>query len=468
MESPGKTQKPHAICIPFPTQGHINPMLKLAILLHHKGFHITFVHTEYNYNRLLQSHSGAAALALSPEFQFATITDGLPPPEKCAAANSTQDIRSLCLSTRKNCLAPLNELIGKLNCHTPAVPPVSCVITDIIMGFALDAAEKIGVPGVLLQTPAACELMCYESYLKNGHLDTPIDWVPGVIPLRLKDFVDFAVQTTDPQDPMLDFVVQEFDRSSKASAIIINTFDELEKNVLKALSSICPPIYAVGSLHLLLNQLPENNTLKHMSSSLWKENPACLSWLDSKPENSVIYVNFGSIVVLTRQQLNELAWGLAGSKKNFVWIVRSDLVRGENDALPVEFWEEIGDRGFVAAWSNQVQVLNHAAIGGFLTHCGWNSTMESLCSGVPMLCWPFFSDQRLNCRYVCEEWEIGMEIGGDVKRDEVVFLVRELMDGEKGKMLRKRALEWKKKAAEAVDGSSSRNLDRLIGEVLSV
>ncbi|KAK6121219.1 hypothetical protein DH2020_045045 [Rehmannia glutinosa] len=443
METAGKTQKPHAICVPFPAQGHINPMLKLAILLHHKGFHITFVHTEYNYNRLRKSRGGAA-LSPSPDFQFATIPDGLPPPEN---ADSTQDIRSLCLSTEKNCLAPLNELIGKLNHRTSTAPPVSCIIGDMAMGFALDAAEGIGVPCVLLQTSSACNFMCYkhiihlvdkgfvplkdESYLKNGYMETLIDWIPGVIPIRLKEFSN-NIRTTNPYDPMLNFLITEFGQSSKAAAIIINTFNALEQNVLTHLSSICPPIYTVGSLHLLLNQLPPNYTLKSMSSSLWKEDHACLNWLDSKPKNSVIYVNFGSITVLNTQQLSEFAWGLAESKKNFMWIIRPDLVQGENAALPPELWDEIGDRGFTAGWSPQ--------------------------------------EQNVNCRYACEEWGVGMVIGGNVKRDEVGFLVRELMDGEKGKMLKKRALEWKKKAAEAVGdcGSSSLNLDRLISEVLSV
>ncbi|KAK6121220.1 hypothetical protein DH2020_045046 [Rehmannia glutinosa] len=300
-------------------------------------------------------------------------------------------------------------------------------------------------------------------------METLIDWVPGLIPLRLKDFPNVN-QTTDPNDPLLNFVITEVARSSKASATIINTIDALEHNVLTSLSSLCPPIYTVGSLHLLFSQLPANYTLKSMRSDLWKEDPACLYWLDSKPQNSVIYVNFGSITVLNPQQLIEFAWGLAESKKNFMWIVRPDLVQGENAALPLEFWEKIGDRGFVARWSHQEQVLGHPAVGGFLTHCGWNSMLETLCNGVPMLCWPFFSYQNLNCRYVCEEWGIGMEIGGDVKRDEVGSLVRELMDGEKGKMLKKRALEWKEKAAEAVGagGSPSLNLDRLISEVLTV
>ncbi|KAL6501219.1 hypothetical protein OROHE_024866 [Orobanche hederae] len=528
MESP---QKPHAVCIPFPAQGHINPMLKLAILLHNKGFHITILHTEYNRDRLLQSHG--EGLPQLPDFQLAAIPDGLPPPEDgaaTAAANSTQDIRSLCLSTRKNCLAPLNELIDKLNHRASRVPRVSCVIADMIMGFGLDAAQRIGVPGVLLHTASAVSFMCNkhvgqlvekgiiplkvgtdglkedvwvpreygehplnppvliskciiqgyvkksnenyftadESCLENGYMETSIDWIPGVIPLRLKDF-SHAIRTTDPNDPLLDFIVTEVSRSSKAAAVIINTVDSLEQKVLSSLSSICPPIYAVGSLHLLLNQLPAGNALKSRSSSLWKEEPACLDWLKSKPEHSVLYVNFGSIAVLNPQQLSEFAWGIAESKKDFLWVVRPDLVRGGDAALPTEFWEEIGDRGFFAGWSPQEDVLGHAAVGGFLTHCGWNSVMESLCGGVPMLCWPFFADQKLNCRYACEEWGVGMEIGGDVKRGEVGFLVRELMDGERGKMLKKRAVEWRDKAAAAITagGSSSLNLERLISEVLA-
>ncbi|KAG8368650.1 hypothetical protein BUALT_Bualt15G0067600 [Buddleja alternifolia] len=448
-------QKPHAVCFPFPAQGHINPMMKVATLLHHyKGFHITFINTEYNHNRLLQSQ-GPAAVEDSPDFQYRTIPDGLPD----AAARDTQ---SLCLSTRKNCLVPFTEVLNRLNEQhqsTTNWPPVSCVITDAVMTFALRAAEEIGVPGVLLR-------VANESYLTNGYLDTPINWVPGMIPLRLKDFPNF-IRTTDPNNPMLNFVITEVAQSSTASAIIINTFDELEHNVLNALSSISPPIYPLGPLHLFTNQIQENAS-KRIRSSLWKEEPECLKWLDSKQPNSVIYVSFGSLAILSPQQLSEFAWGLALSNKNFLWIVRPDLVQGENAALGPDYWKETGDRGLVVGWAPQEEVLSHPTVGGFLTHSGWNSVVESLSSGVPMLCWPFFADQHINCRYSCEEWGVGMEINSDVKRDEVGFLVRELLDGEKGKMMKKRAMEWKEKAEKAIasDGSSYLNLDRLVNEVL--
>ena len=113
-------------------------------------------------------------------------------------------------------------------------------------------------------------------------------------------------------------------------------------------------------------------------------------------------------------------------------------------------------------------MLQHEAVGVFLTHSGWNSTLESLCAGVPMLSWPFFAEQQTNCRYKRTEWGVGMEIGGEVRRDELADILREAMDGEKGLEMRRRAVEWKKKAVKATlpGGSAEANLNKVINEVL--
>ncbi|CAN4107959.1 unnamed protein product [Withania somnifera] len=136
--------------------------------------------------------------------------------------------------------------------------------------------------------------------------------------------------------------------------------------------------------------------------------------------------------------------------------------------LPNEFVEETKDRGLISRWCCQEQVLKHSSIGSFLTHCGWNSVMESIGSGVPMICWPFFADQHINCRYVCCEWGVGVEIGKNVKRDDVEKIVKEMMYGDKGKKVKKKVSEWRKLAEEAigVEGSSSLNLDKLVKDVL--
>ena len=219
------------------------------------------------------------------------------------------------------------------------------------------------------------------SYLSNGYLEQALDWIPGMKDIRLRDLPSF-LRTTNPDDYMVKFVLQETERAKKALAIILNTFEELEEDVINALSAILPPIYAIGPLQFLEKEVKDER-LSVVGSNLWKEEPECLEWLDSKDPNSVVYVNFGSVTVMTPDQLVEFAWGLANSKQTFLWIIRPDLVSGASAILPPEFLEEIKDRGLLASWCPQEQVLSHPAIGGFLTHSGWNSTLESICSGCP-------------------------------------------------------------------------------------
>ncbi|KAA8545618.1 hypothetical protein F0562_020402 [Nyssa sinensis] len=471
--------KPHAVCIPYPAQGHINPMLKLAKLLHYRGFHITFVHTEYNHKRLLKSR-GPNSLDGLPDFRFQTIPDGLPPSD----ADATQDIPSLCESTSKTCLVPFRDLLSRLNDSSSSsnVPPVTCIISDGVMSFTLKAAKELGIPEVLFWPSSACAFMAFTQYrhliergltplqdascLTNGYLETTIDWIPGMKSIRLRDLPSF-IRTTDPIDFMLNFMMSEAESSFKASGVVVNTFDALEQCVLDALSVMLPRVYSIGPLQLMLNQISDGG-LKSIGSSLWKEEPECIEWLNSKEPNSVLYANFGSIIVMTAQQLTEFAWGLANSKKPFLWIIRPDIVVGEPAIFPPEFVHETRERSMLANWCPQEQVLKHPAIRGFLTHSGWNSTLDSVCGGVPVICWPFLGDQHTNCRYSCSEWGFGMEIDSNVKRDEVEKLVRELMDGEKGKEMKKAAMDLKKKAEEATarGGSSYLNLDKLINEVL--
>ncbi|GAV63596.1 UDPGT domain-containing protein [Cephalotus follicularis] len=247
----------------------------------------------------------------------------------------------------------------------------------------------------------------------------------------LKDMPSF-IRTTDKDDLIIDIILDVTERAKRASAIILNTFNSMEHQFLSALSSMLPPIYSIGPLQLLLNEVPDTD-LKHFGSNLWKEEPECLEWLGSMDANSVVYVNFGSITVMTPDQLVEFAWGLANSKQTFLWIISPDLVSGDSAILPPEFFADTKDRALLASWCPQEKVLNHLAIGGFLTHSGWNSTIESVCGGVPMICCPFFAEQQTNCRYCCTKCGIGMEINNDVKRDEVESLARELTEGDKGK-----------------------------------
>ncbi|KAI3785376.1 hypothetical protein L1987_44494 [Smallanthus sonchifolius] len=467
---------PHVICIPFPTQSHIKAMLKLAELLHHKGLQITFVNTDFVHKRFLES-AGPHFLDGAPGFGFETIPDGVPRSSEA----STVTTRELVLrSIETNFLALFIDLVTKLP------NPPTCIISDGFMSvFTIDAAQKLGIPVMMYWTLAACGFMGFyqiqsliekglvplkdESYLANGYLDTIIDWIPGMEGIRLKDFP--IVWTTDFNDKLLIFCNEALQRSHRVQHHIFHTFDELEPSIIKALSSMYAHIYTIGPLQLLLDQIPKEKKQTESSSfhgySLVKEEPECLQWLQSKEPSSVIYVNFGSTTVMSLEDLIEFGWGLANSNHYFLWIIRSNMVIGESILLPPEFEEHIKKRGFIASWCSQEKVLNHPSVGGFLTHCGWGSTIESLSAGVPMICWPYLWDQLTNCRYICKEWGVGIEMGNEVKRDEVKRIVQELM-GEGCHKMRNKAIEWKEKAgiATCLNGSSSLNVDNIIKEIM--
>ncbi|KAG5110704.1 hypothetical protein JHK82_039927 [Glycine max] len=182
---------------------------------------------------------------------------------------------------------------------------------------------------------------------------------------------------------MLEYLIEVAARVRSASAIVFDTFDELERNAMNGLSSMLPFLCTIGLFPLLLNQSPQNN-FASLGSNLWKEDPKCLEWLESKESESVVYVNFGSITVMSAEQLLEFAWGLANSKKPFLWIIRPDLLIGGSVILSSEFVNETKDRSLIA-------------------------------------------NQPTNCRYIYNEWEIGIEIDTNVKREEVEKLVNDLM-----------------------------------------
>ncbi|XP_077216481.1 7-deoxyloganetin glucosyltransferase-like [Tasmannia lanceolata] len=472
MESEPK----HVVCIPFPAQSHINAMLQLAKLINSKGFYVTFVLTEFFHTHLLRSQ-GPDFLKGSDEFRFETITDGMQYSEE----DTSQDNSKLCVSTQKNCLTPFRNLVTKLN-QSPRVPRVSGIVSDGAMTFALQVAQECGIPGVLFWPISACSLMGFihiptmiergllpvkeENLLTNG----TIDWIPGMRGTHLKDFSRFDSSTdrsTDSTNIVLKFIAEEIPNIFKASAIVLNTFDDLENEVIAAMRTIYHNVYTIGPLTLHCHQMPES-CLKSVTMNWWKEERVCLEWLDTREVSSVLYVNFGSLTLMTSQQLNEFAWGLANTKHPFLWIIRRDVVTDGQAILPDDFMTEIEGRGFLANWCPQEEVLSHPSIACFLTHCGWNSILESICGGVPMICWPQFVDQPTNCRYTCNEWGIGVEISSDVKREEIEHVVREVMERENGKEMRLKAMKWKESAKNSTrqGGSSSTNLDRLISEVL--
>ncbi|RLN09546.1 7-deoxyloganetin glucosyltransferase-like [Panicum miliaceum] len=478
--------RPHVVVVPYPGSGNINPVLQVAKLLHRQGAYVTFVNTEHNHRRV-QATEGAGAVRGREGFRFEAIPDGL-----SEADRGKQDYGTgLAASITASCAAPFRALVARLDGGgEPGVPRVTCVLATMLMSFALDVARELGVPAVAFWTGSAASLMADmrlrdlrergylplkdESYLTNGYLETTvIDWIPGMPPMSLGSFSSF-LRTADPDDFCLRLIEAEANSCAKAGALILNTFDALEADVLAALRAEYPRIYTIGPLGSLLRRdaAAEDSTDDGDSTglSLWKQDAECLAWLDTQQPRSVVYANFGSNTVLSPEQLTEFAWGLAASGHPFLWSIRDDLIRGTGGgsslaALPPEFAAAAG-RGRVTAWCPQEEVLRHPAVGGFLTHSGWNSSCESMAAGVPMACWPVFADQYTNCRYACEAWGVGVRVDAEVRREQVAERVREVMASEE---MRRNASRWKAEAAAAAGpgGSSYENLLAMVRSLSS-
>ncbi|XP_039171269.1 (R)-mandelonitrile beta-glucosyltransferase-like [Eucalyptus grandis] len=246
-------------------------MLKLAKLLHHKGFHISFVNTEFNHRRLARAQGLDFASGTPRSFDFLTIPDGLPPSD----ADAMQDISMICDSTRNYMASPLSDLVSSL-ASNPSVPPVTCIVLDGFMTFATSpAASKYGIPLIHLFTIAGCALMAVkqlralgenglaaltdESQLMNGYGNTPIDWIPGMKNMRLRDIPHFF-RIIGSNDTLFNFSADTGNKTIDATVTIVHTFEALEPDVLHALSSMIPRVYAVGPLHLIIDQITQEKS----------------------------------------------------------------------------------------------------------------------------------------------------------------------------------------------------------------
>lgn len=293
----------------------------------------------------------------------------------------------------------------------------------------------------------------------DGKTNQELYGVPGAEGIiRCKDLPgSWSVEAVAKNDPM-NFVKQTL-ASSRSSGLILNTFEDLEAPFVTHLSNTFDKIYTIGPIHSLLGT---------SHCGLWKEDYACLAWLDARPRKSVVFISFGSLVKTTSRELMELWHGLVSSGKSFLLVLRSDVVEGEDEEQVVkEILESNGEgKWLVVGWAPQEEVLAHEAIGGFLTHSGWNSTMESIAAGVPMVCWPKIGDQPSNCTWVSRVWKVGLEMEERCDRSTVARMVRSMMEQE-GKEMERGIAELAKRVKYRVgkDGESYRNLESLIRDI---
>ncbi|XVE69326.1 hypothetical protein DITRI_Ditri09bG0143500 [Diplodiscus trichospermus] len=465
---------PHVLIFPLPAQGHVNSMLKLAELFALSGLKVTFLNSEHNHERLVRHTNLRSRFGKYPGFRLETIWDGLPHEHPRLGDGFTELFEGLELRTK-----PIfREMLVNIK------PPVDCIIGDGILGLIVDVADELGIPIIQFRTISASAIWAYfaiPDMIEAGELpirgnedmDRLITRVPGMETfLRCRDLPGYC-RASDTMDSNLQAIARKTIKNFKPHGLLLNTFEDLEGAILSQMRTICPKIYTIGPLHLHLNTrlAPTNqSTVVHQSSnSLWEVDRSCLSWLDKQPNESVVYVSFGSVVVLSREQVMEFWFGLVNSRQRFLWVLKPDNKFGdgsEGKSIPTELVKRTKERGYLVGWAPQEEVLAHCAVGGFLTHGGWNSTLESVVAGVPMICWPYFADQQLNSRFVSEVWKLGLDMKDVCDRKVVAKMVNDWMV-EKREEFVKSAAKYAKLAKECVNvgGSSYCNLERLIEDI---
>ena len=349
------------------------------------------------------------------------------------------------------------------------------LVVDAIAHEALEFGKEFNILSYIY---FACSAMLLSLCLQSSKLDEtvpceyrdypkPIE-IPGCMSVH---GIDLPNSVQDRSSLAYKLYLYRCKRYLLADGILVNSFMEMEGGAIRALSqegSRNPPVYAIG---------PITQTGSIGQKVGWD----CLLWLDNQPPNSVLYVSFGSGGTLSQDQINELALGLELSRHRFLWV----NVRAPNDGasatylsddsvdpldfLPKGFLERAKGKGLVMpCWAPQIEVLSHRSIGAYLTHCGWNSVLESVVKGVPMIAWPLFAEQRTNAAMVTDGLKVAVRPkagsnNGIVVKEDIASLIKSLMEGLEGEEIRRRMKELKDGAACAVmeDGSSTKKLSKL-------
>ncbi|KAJ1422307.1 UDP-glucuronosyl/UDP-glucosyltransferase [Sesbania bispinosa] len=352
-----------------------------------------------------------------------------PKPQTLDAVTLTDLINIRCPLHLKECLA---MLLSQDQDHDP----VACLISDAALYFTQAVCDELKLPRLVLRTGGGSSFFVFANFpllrekgylpVQESRLEEPVVDLP---PLKVKDLPKF--QSHDPE-AFYKLVSRFLDVCKQSSGIIWNTFEELESSALaKMRQEFSVPIYPIGPFHKYF--LLAGST---SSTSLLTPDESCISWLDTQEHKSVVYVSFGSIAAISEAEFLEIAWG----------------------------------KRLYCQWAPQEQVLKHPAVGSFWTHNGWNSTLESVCEGVPMICMPFFGDQKVNAKYASDVWKVGIQLQNKLERGEIEKTIRKLMLGDEAIEIRENISNLKEKANICLKegGSSYCYLDRLVSEILSL
>ncbi|KAJ7961727.1 Glycosyltransferase [Quillaja saponaria] len=451
-----KKARAHCLVLPYPAQGHINPLLQFSKRLEHKGARVTLVTTHFIINSLHKESS-------SSSIQLETISDGFDEGGYEEAGSAEAYLERFWLVGPKTLVELLEKLSSSGN-------QVDCIVYDSFMPWVLDIAKKFGLIGAVIFTQCNAVNNIYY-HVHRGKLKLPLSdtefLLPGLPPLAPYDLPSF-LYAFGTYPGFLEMVVGQFSNIEKADWVLCNTIYELETEVTDWMAKMWP-VRTIGPAipSMFLDKQLEDD--RDYGFSIFKpDSEACMKWLDDKPIGSVVYVSFGSWATLDAEQMDEIANGLKDCGSPFLWVVRTS----EEDKLPKDILNTSNEKGLVVTWCPQLQVLAHESVGCFMTHCGWNSILEALSLGVPMIGVPQISDQSTNAKFIMDVWKMGIRTHVDekgiVSRQAVESCIREILDGDRGKEIKSNANKWKTLAVEAVDegGSSDKNIEEFVSKLV--
>ncbi|KAI3904792.1 hypothetical protein MKX01_006902 [Papaver californicum] len=465
MEANSEIVRPHVIMLPSPGMGHLIPFIELAkrLVLNH-GFSVTFTIPTDTGSPSKAQKSVLESLPSSINSIFLSPVDFSDLPADVKA----ETIISLTISRS------LTSLSNSFK-HIASTHRVVAFVVDVFGTDAFDVATEFNVkPYVFFPTSAM--VLALFSYFPKMDEEYSCEYRDVPEPIQIPGSI--AINGIELPDPLQDRkseaypgVLNHAKRYKLAAGVLVNSFDDFEMDTVKALKgneSGNPPIYLIGPL------------IRTGRSDDVSDESGCLKWLDDQPLDSVLFVSFGSGGTLSSEQLTELALGLEMSGQRFLLVARSPSDKAANaayfnpqsiknpfDFLPEGFLERTKNLGLVVdSWAPQVQVLSHTSTAGFLTHCGWNSTLESVVHGVPLIAWPLFAEQKMNA-VMLEDLKVALRPKANERgitgRDEISRVVKGLMDGEEGRNIRSRMTELKSAATSVLEenGSSAKSLEEL-------
>ncbi|KAK1617822.1 hypothetical protein QYE76_023339 [Lolium multiflorum] len=457
------------VAVPFPAQGHLNQLMHLSLLVASRGLSVHYAAPAAHVRQAQSRVHGWDAKALaSIHFHHLHVpTYDSPAPDPAAASPFPSHLMPMWEAFTAAARAPLAVLLHRLSAtHRRVV-----VVHDKLSAFAaVEAARLSNGEAFGLQCAAISysltRLLDRDHKLLRDHDLQPL----AIDACTTKEFTEYISRAAGGTGGV----------PSSGSGLVMNTCRALEGEFLDAMAEHPrfkdKKLFAVGPLNPLLDASAR--------TPAGKTRHECMDWLDAQPPASVIYVSFGTTTSFRAEQVAEMAAAIKGSKQRFIWVLRdadradifADSGGGESryEKLLLEFTRETEGTGLViTGWAPQLEILAHGATAAFMSHCGWNSTMESLSHGKPILAWPMHSDQPWDAEFLCKYLKVGLLVRPWEKHGEVVpaaaiqEVIEEAMVSDNGMALRRRAkvLGEAVRASVAHGGSSTKGIDDFVAHI---